>query len=163
MGVREAINQGKSGVVAGVILICFAVAIAVYYLRPTPHANGELSFYTDDDGQTFFEDSAAKFPPFDHDGKTANQAMVFENTKGLRYVGFQRRYRPEIKQKLEKQYADDVAQNHPEYIYSQAAAFDISGVEIKLRGKSKWIPQGQDLNPDVTAPDGDIYVKPVDP
>lgn len=163
MGVREALNQGKTGVVAAVVMIAAALAVAIYYLKPAHRANGELAYYTDDDGQTYFEDSAAKFPPFDHDGKTANQAEVFENSKGLRYVAYQRRYLPDIKKKLEQKYADDVAQNHPELIYSQAAAFDISGVEIKLRGSSKWVPQSQDLNPDVTAPDGDIFDKPLDP
>lgn len=163
MGVREKLNQSNVGVIAGVGLIVVAVGIAAFYLKPASRPSGLMDFYTDDDGQTFFKDSAIQFPPFDHDGKQANEAEVFKNTKGDEFVAVQRRYTKDVKQKLEAEYADDQAQGHPEYIYAQKAGFDISGMEIKVRGRSKWEPQGQDMTPDITAPDGDTMNVPVNP
>jgi hypothetical protein len=163
MGVREKLNQSNLGIVAGAVLIFIAVGIGAYYLKPASRPNGAMDFYSDDDGQTYFEDSAVKFPPFDHNGNKAYEARVFKNTKGDKFVGILRRLTPDAKRKLEEEYADDVAKGHPEYIFTQQSAFDVSGMEIKVRGSSKWIPQGQDLTPDITAPDGDTVCVPVDP
>lgn len=163
-GVRETLNRGKNGLFVGIILIIASAAIFSYHSTPPiVRPTGTMDFYSDDDGRTFFEDSAIKFPPFDHDGKTAYQAEVFKNTRGDQFVAVLRRYTPDAKAQLEAQYADDLAKGHPEYIYTQKAALDISGTEIKIRGSQVWIPQSQSLAPPIVAPDGDVYNAPVDP
>src|ERR1700733_5134236 len=113
LGVRERLNRSGFGIFAGLGLILVAIGIAAYYIKPPPKVNSEMAFYSDDDGQTFFEDSAMKIAPFEHNGKTAYEAAVFKNTKGNQFVAFLRRYTEDAKEKLDAQYADDIAKGHP--------------------------------------------------
>jgi len=83
MGVREKINSSRTMgfVVAGVLLAVAAGQIA-FFFRPQHHQSATGAFYTDDDGQTYFADNVYKFPPWDHDGKQANMAMVYSSASG---------------------------------------------------------------------------------
>ena len=42
---------------------------------------------SDDDGKTFYPDSVFNFPPYDHNGKPANRAFVYQCDRG-KFVGF---------------------------------------------------------------------------
>jgi hypothetical protein len=51
-------------------------------------------FFSTDDGQTWFVASSNNLPPFDHDGKQAVKAWVYE-CNGKRFVGYLERFNAE--------------------------------------------------------------------
>src|SRR5882757_6549270 len=79
VGVREVINQSRYAV-AGVAVA--AILVAGYFIFTTMRQGGvpgyaKYSFYSDDDGASYFEDSNKLIPPFDHHGKPAYRVHVF--------------------------------------------------------------------------------------
>ena len=101
MGLRETMNQNPrmvTGVTAGIILL--ALIIVGWQLLSSgsgtntgataPNAKGVANaFFTTDDGKTWFADDAAKFPPFDKDGKPAYSAILFTCDGGkTQFVGY---------------------------------------------------------------------------
>jgi len=85
----EALN-GKLGPGIGVALILLAIGIIGYQYAGGNSSNVAVapqnSFYTDDNGKTFFKD-AVKVVPFDHGGKQAYRADVFAGPDGKQFVG----------------------------------------------------------------------------
>jgi hypothetical protein len=162
MGIREKINSTKIGAVVGISTLGAAIAISAIYLWPSgPHINYRMAFYSDDDGRTFFEDSLYKFPPFDHDGKTAVGAVVYVDAHNDKFVGYLTRYTAETKRQLQKIYDDtsahgsatDVQRAVLDYLHSPPVAG--SGSEVKLPGPGNpWMPRGQMMNPPIKMPDG---------
>src|SRR5213592_4495046 len=82
MGIREGINRHPKAVLAvSVALIVAMSSVAALHLmgerppKPTPY--GAKSWYTVDDGRTWFADDAAKLVPFQHDGKPAYRCYVW--------------------------------------------------------------------------------------
>lgn len=141
MSVREKLQDPKTGLTAAAILAIAAVTIATVSLWPnTRRSNPKLAFYSDDDGQSFFEDSIYKLAPFDHDGKTAVIATVF-SVNGHKYVVYLRRFTPEAKKKLQA-----VLDANPDQPYKMTnllmrPEFGQEGMEVKLPGKDNpWLP-----------------------
>jgi hypothetical protein len=60
-----------------VILMTTAIGVTAYNRWPAHLPKGDKACYTDDDGKTWFVDSAYKVVPFDHDGNQAFRALVF--------------------------------------------------------------------------------------
>jgi hypothetical protein len=135
--VREKLSNSNVGVAIGVILI---LASAVYIwssLKPPSHPNPFNKFYTDDEGQTYFKDQAFKFPPFDHNGKTAYEAMVF--TDGAHtYVGGMRRYTPATKKHLEDVYAASGPTVTLQLMQSPGIFLDGSEVKLLYGNPKTW-------------------------
>lgn len=79
MGIRESMNrhpQISTGLAVGILLI--AIGFIVWTMAGSPATDDSpLSFYTTDDGKSWFADDANKLPPFDHDGKPAVRVVVF--------------------------------------------------------------------------------------
>lgn len=71
-----------------VIVILTSGAVIVWELQPQKPPR-PMSYYTVDDGKTWFTDDAEKLPPFDHRGKPAVRAFIFEcrGTK-MRFTGW---------------------------------------------------------------------------
>jgi hypothetical protein len=83
MSIREAISKKKSlSIVLALAMIVMAGGVMGFGMWPQHHPTGDKACYSDDDGQTFFIDSAYKVVPFDHDGKQAVRAMVFNYDNG---------------------------------------------------------------------------------
>ena len=59
------------------------------------------SYYSVDDGKTFFIDDANKIPPFKHEGKDAVRAHVFKCGDGQPFVGYLEMYAPHDKKMME--------------------------------------------------------------
>ena len=75
-------------------------------MKPQRVPNGDLACYSDDDGATWFVDSAYKVTPFDHEGKQAVRALVFTYAGGSKhFVVCLMRY----SQKGQKKLADAIA------------------------------------------------------
>ncbi|MCI0538169.1 MAG: hypothetical protein L0Z50_23430, partial [Verrucomicrobiales bacterium] len=111
------------------------------------------SFFTTDDGKTFFVANSENVPPFEFNGKIAVHAYVFE-CDGKRFVGFLERYTPEARKTI-------MAQQH--------SSFEIEtyGRELKKPGDTTWV-RASDADAlakvtDVKCPNGHANPVPVEP
>ena len=146
-GIRQKIGEKQGiGVAlgAGLILVA-AVALAVQYM-PEKRADLNQAFYTVDDGETWFADSAYRIAPFPHEGKTAVIAQVYSYAGGSkRFCAYVAKYTEPARAKLEPAIAKAQANNEPP---GSAAPFrdrDFmqSAMLVKARGADQpWIPIG---------------------
>jgi len=101
MGIRETLNE-KKGVSTAVAIgfVAIAIALIVWQVTATGGPSGPAQlFFTTDEGQTYFGADASSLPPFDHDGKQAVRAHVYE-CNGKPFVAYVERYKPEAKKAL---------------------------------------------------------------
>lgn len=92
MGIRETINRNSAistTMVIGMVVVC--VVVIGLELRGNNGAPPKENFFTTDDGQTWFADSASKLPPFDHDGGKAVRCYVFKGKNG-EFAGLLEKY-----------------------------------------------------------------------
>jgi hypothetical protein len=138
--VRTFIRQRPSvaAALAGVMIVGAAVAIFVQ-ARDLGSSGPGKAFFTTDDGNTFFVDSAAKLPPFDKNGKPAYRAHVFE-CGGKRVVGFMSGYTPEALKLVEEAQKYKAAGKRPPNM-QQLARVGTMGLMVKKPGNSPWVPQ----------------------
>jgi hypothetical protein len=165
MSVREKLNDGRVGVTVGVVFIVFALAIGVWYFKPAARPDPYSAYYSDDDGQTYFQDSLFRFPPFDHNGKTAVMAELYQDTQGHRFVGYLLRYVPQTQKKLEDKYAQAEGANQAQTMLGVLSdpSVGVAGMEMKFPGADKkWTPYSHNLYPSIVAPDGDHGTMPVE-
>jgi hypothetical protein len=131
VGVREWLNQHPKVAVAGGVVVAglaiFFVVIQVLAGRHKYPTNPLMSYYTDDDGKTFFADTDDKVPPFDHNGKTAVTAYVFQ-CKGQKFVGYMERFTPQF---------HDFVVSH-----GRTAEAVRYGTELKRPGDANWVSCG---------------------
>lgn len=139
MGLREVAKdrpKTTTAVVGSVLVLC--VIWCVYNLLPEGTSNIDKAFYTDDDGKTYFTDSSALVPPFDHGGKVAVRAQVFTcSDRNTPFVGYVERYTPEIKRKLDESASAVKAGKPPMMTMGSPAAS--GGLEFKKPGETKWL------------------------
>jgi len=140
VGIRETLNR-NSGITTGAVggIVVLAIIYIIYYVSsgsgaPAATVNDGRVWYTADDGQTFFVDSANKTPPFDYNGKQAVQCHVFTCNKGkTKFVGYLQRYTPKAKARREELIAKRTMVGMEEV--------GVNGVEIKLphTGDRGWV------------------------
>jgi hypothetical protein len=138
MPVREMMQKQKGvGVAVGVVMIVVAViAIAAQTRSDGPSRDPTKAYFSDDDGQTYFVDSAEKIAPFNHNGKTAVRAYVYDDGKHP-FVAFLQRFKPQTAKILQAT-ADDVkagkatAQQLDQQLGSRE--MQRAGSEVKLPG-----------------------------
>jgi hypothetical protein len=92
LDIRETINRHStiSTIVVICVVVCGIVAIGME-LRGDNGKPPSENFFTIDDGQTWFADSADKLPPFDHNGGKAVRCYVFEGKNG-KFAGLLEKY-----------------------------------------------------------------------
>jgi hypothetical protein len=159
LGIRETLNKNPAittGATAAIVVIAIIVIIWQLWGGSGPVASSGASqmYYSNDDGATYFAEAATKLPPFDHNGKPAVRALVFDCGDGKPFVGMLQRYTKEAKAKLEKAQAGQPGDVIMEDI-------EITGLEIKKpkTGDDKWIKQTDPRAgavSRVTCPDGKI-------
>ena len=137
MGFKEA-AMSRQGVVAAIVAVVVVVACG-YLLSGGDGASdqrlADRAFYSDDDGKTWFEDSASQMPPFEHAGKQAVRAYVFTNDRGkTKWVGYLERYTAQAKSAIMNSRS---GQGEPEEIVRRRLG---GGVEVKKPGDAKWVP-----------------------
>ena len=166
MGIRETLNKNPSittGVTIGIIVVAL-LAIVWQMWSSRPNIGNLKSFYTVDDGKTWFEDAATKNPPFDYKGQPAVRAYVFKcGDNGQAFVAYMERFTPDALKKLEAATANP-AQTDPmamENLYT-------TGMEIKKPGGAKWVlrttADGDKMQSDIKCPDGSTTnIQPVIP
>ena len=134
MRVRESINENSKigyGVAAGIAVV--ALGLIAMNLRGGGGASGlvpETTFYTDDNGKTFFKDDVYKVSPFDRNGKKAYRADVFKCADGKQFVGLIYRHNALGRKAMEEHLAkgDDDPQG------SFLNGLEAQGVEVKPVG-----------------------------
>jgi len=140
VGIRETLNKNQTlvtGATVGVILL--AIGIIVWQLMPerAPHIIIK-SYYTNDDGQTWYEDLADKLTPYDKDGKEAVRAHIFKcGENGEKFIGYLEKLDPKVKAKLEEFQANPA--NKGRIMPGQAEAED-TGRMVKRPGDRTWVP-----------------------
>lgn len=161
MGIRETLNKNPAittGVTAGIVVIAIGIIIWQLWGGSGPSYTGSgvaKQYFSDDDGATYFADDSTKIPPFDHNGKQAVRALVFQCGSGQPFVGMLQRYTKEAKAKLEKAQSGKGA---GEMVMED---IEITGLEVKKpkTGETGWVkqtdPKAGAVNR-VTCPDGKV-------
>jgi len=138
MSVREAINSKKSvGIGISILFLIVAVIILAYSMLPAHRIKGDKTFFTDDDGQTWFLDSVYLTPPFDHNGKTAVRAMIYSYDHGNKtFCAYLTRYTADAKKRLDDAIAKAASAGKPPSSVGLFSDRELNstGVEVKTPG-----------------------------
>jgi hypothetical protein len=129
---RQWLNDHKL-VVAAVLIVAIAAGAFVIHRQFTPVSRDipvGQNFYSDDDGKTWFADSAAKAPPFDHGGKLAYEAEVYRCGDGKPFVAYLISYEPDDKAAIEAAAPDRIR-----YVMADAATRQL----VKRPGGPTWV------------------------
>lgn len=156
MSFREDINK-KPGVFIGVsaAVVVLAIIWLAYSLRGTKPAAAVLTtkgFFSDDDGKSFYADDVKNIPPYDHNGKKAYRARVYE-VKGSnqRFVGYLESYDEKAKKHIEDEMNKGI---------DPGTAMQGVDMLVKKPGPGKWVKVSSTVSPEmmhvitVTSPDG---------
>jgi hypothetical protein len=155
MGIREALNRRpKVAVIIGVVLCAVAIPMMIWANSSGVPGRASESYYSDDDGKTFFPDDIDKLYPFERNGKQAYRAYVYECKDGKQFVSYLARYTAAAKAKipeLEKNTKD------PEAL-GQANQLRSTAIEVKKPGSDQWFSQlsaqGSEIAAHPTCADG---------
>ena len=159
MSLRESLRkqQGLGIGVGAVLIAAAAAAIAAESWSGRPSVHPDVAVFSDDDGQTWFTDSAYQFPPFTRNGKVVSRAYLYTTGK-TQFVGFLQRYKPDAKRVLEAANGRvKSGQGSKAQVEALMGSNDLrhGGSEIKLPGTgNSWMPAGQFSTKMVKSPDG---------
>ncbi len=147
MGIRETINKKRGwSIAAAAAILAIAGVILARTFWPEPKPQLDRAYYTDDDGQSYFEDSMYLVPPFDHGGKTAVRAMVYRRGYSG-YVAYEQRFKADIKKKLDDAVAEAAKQGKPPSSVAlfNSAEVGLYGTEVKqANSSSPWVTRLSD-------------------
>lgn len=143
MGIRETLNKNPgitTGVTAAIILIALVFIIWQAGGGGGVGAAQAKSFYSVDDGKTFFVDDAEKIPPFEHEGKTAVRAHVYTCDDGkTKQVAYLERYTDQAKKVMEKMRSGEVTDQQ----IMAMEEIQMTGILVKAPGTGDkgWVRQ----------------------
>jgi hypothetical protein len=147
VGIRQALNENRAvtAVVTGVLtLVALGVALRSGCSSGSgaaTYGDGAQAFYTVDDGQHWFLDDATKIPPFQHDGKTAYRAMVYQcKTDSKEFVARLERYSDADRQRIESLTSNKSggSGHGPDTTVVELPQI-LSRVEVKRPGDANWV------------------------
>lgn len=138
VSLRDKLNANP--VITTVAAIVILVAAGVFIVMRATHTGPSNSikiptkdYYSDDDGKTWFVDSADLLPPFDHNGNKAYGVLLFRCGTGKPFVQRLIGYDPSARQMMEERTKQGV---------SGAVAKLSQGVDgqmIKRPGDADWV------------------------
>ena len=141
MGIRDYANRHR-GAAIGAASAMIVVAIVVIVLQArggasTSNGMTAKSFFSTDDGKSWFADDATKVPPFMKDGKEAYRAYVYRAPDGTEFVAYLERYTAAGKRAVEAA----LARPPEEQMHGDPYLADGAGdaVEVKKPGDKTWI------------------------
>ena len=156
MGLRETINKNPTqtaAVTAGIIVL--ALVFILWQACGGGGGGPGKSYYSVDDGKTWFEETSDKIPPFKHEGKDAVRAHVFTCDGGkTKFVGYLEMYTPQDKKLME----DAMAGKAPPAAYAGYSGQAM----VKRPGLPQWIAlmpgttEFYSKTVQVTCPDGSV-------
>jgi hypothetical protein len=164
LGIRQNLNESKiSTAILTLVIVVSAVLFVLWYSRPSqPAGFTTREFFSDDDGITWFVDDGTKLAPFDHHGKQAVLAKVFQCSNGKMFVGYLEKLSDDIKQNVEA--ARAAGPGHGGAVRADPTGFN--GILLKKPRQAAWIksndPAAADIRK-VTCPDGGTDLMPVVP
>jgi hypothetical protein len=149
LGIRETINQKSA--VSVTLIICVIIAGVVVIALELRGNNGKPpaeSFFTTDDGKTWFVDSSSQLAPFDHDGVPAVRCYVFKCNSG-KFAGLLEKY-------------NDATRAHLVWMAQQVppkVVLDPPPIMVKKPGEQDWRniapdQEGMILMHNIASPDG---------
>ena len=139
MSVREMIDKHRGWANGAALLMVFAaIALIVTNARSGGMPQVKYAFCTDDDGQSYFRDDVNKLFPFDHNGKQAYRAYVFQTDGGKPFVGYLERINDKAVAKLL------TLQSQPQTpeLVMQMDLVRTAGLEARTPGSTRWLPEG---------------------
>jgi hypothetical protein len=141
VGIRETLNKNQTlttGATIGIIVI--AIVIIVWQMMPEkPQRILTKAYYTVDDGKTWFEDTADKLAPYDHEGKEAVRAHLFRcGENGEKFVGYLEKLDPRAKARLDE--FNSNPSNKGRVMPGQAEMEEGARL-VKRPGAPKWMPE----------------------
>ena len=151
MGLREQLNENPR-ITTGITVAIIVVMLALLLWPRGGRGRGfggpttAQTFFTIDDGKTWFPDDAKKLPPFKKDGKDAVRAVVYR-CGGKEFVNHMERFTVDAQKKLEAVYAkgDAAGANDPSVIGPIREA----GMEVKSPDGKDWVkiadPKAQEV------------------
>jgi hypothetical protein len=147
MGVREKINEKPAYAVAAVLTVLVLSGLFMYlHLRDDTAGIVSKMYYSDDDGKTYFADSTSKIFPFDHNGKQACRAWVFQGS-GQPFVAYLSAYTPEAKAQLEQLKGKESDPSSAAII----SRLQNSAIQVKRPGDVTWVGQNSAEGQKITA------------
>jgi hypothetical protein len=156
MGIREWIDQHRGitmGLICAIVLVAVGVIVAQVLAnrKAYPSASPD-SYFTVDDGKTFFVASSDNIPPFDYKGQPAVHAYVFQ-CDGKRFVGYMERYTSDARKSI--------------LGGKRTPQIERFGRELKKPGEANWVKSGdlvvESKISDVRSPDGHGVPEAVEP
>jgi hypothetical protein len=147
MGIRQLMDERPriaSGIAAAVVVAAIvAVIVEINANRRGYPTAVFLSYYSVDDGKTYFTDRADLIPPFDHNGQQAVRAYVYK-CDGKPFVGYLERFGAEAHAAI---LSGKPVDNYLRF-----------GREIKRPGDATWVKSGnltiEGKVANITWPDG---------
>jgi hypothetical protein len=138
VGIREKLNKNQSiTTIVTIVIIVVAIGIIVWQMMPERMpVIVSKSYYSNDDGKTFFEDTSDKIVPYEKDGKEVVKAHVFVCPGGQPFVGYLEKLDPKVKAKLDEFYND--SKNKGKFMLGQTEVED-GGRLVKRPGDKNWI------------------------
>ena len=138
MSVREMIDKHRGWAnSAAIVMVVTAIALIVTNARSGGMPQVKYAFYSDDDGQSYFRDDINKLFPFDHNGKQAYRAYVFQSGGGKPFVGYLERIDDRAAAKLQ------TLQSQPQTpdLVMQMDLVRTAGLEARTPGSTRWLPE----------------------
>ena len=148
VGLREKLDKHPQATIAfAVAVLVAACAFGFFQLLPghrIPGVSSKAYFTTEDNltGQAaldaLFVASVSNVPPFDHNGKPAYRAVVYNCNGGrTRWIQNLRRFTPAVRDQVVAAYVAEEAKG----IHTDAylAPFEDRGLEVKAPGAGSWV------------------------
>jgi len=105
VGIRQALNEKPGVGLALTIALIFVAAVAMFFQfrGSRKPATAVQAFYSDDDGKTWFLDTASHVTPFkDSNNRQAVIAMVYKCPDGKPFVAYLMRYTEDARKAAER-------------------------------------------------------------
>jgi hypothetical protein len=139
--------------IAGVVIIA-AIWATVHFTSEPTTVRGD-TYYTTDNGASWFALKTDEFPPFNSDGKEAVRVHVFTCPDGKEFAGYLEKYTPEAKAILAELKTFKTTGVQPDMGRIQEAT--MRGKLVKAIDGKEWLnsidPRSRDVS-SVKCPDG---------
>jgi hypothetical protein len=141
VGIRERLNQNRLfAIVAASVMIVGGIAIGLRQVIGSgaeARKGPQLTFFSADDGRTWFPGDAAKLPPIEHEGKTAYRVRVFKcPADGSEFVSHLERFSAEDKKQLEAQITALLAEGRKVDVAQMGVS---PTMQVKKPGNKDWL------------------------
>jgi len=168
MHIREKLNELRTLSITVSVVICAGALVLIFRQlhEAGPHKPGlpSKTFYSDDDGKTWFLDEYMKITPFDHNGHPAYKVVVYRCNGGMPAVAYLEKFSDSQQAAMKEISPEDVRDYTGRFMSFQEA------LDVKKPGSNHWLSvesRGYIDTKIVTCPDGSVkgltFVSPLDP